>query len=451
MSDRSVELENTTKTPYVFFLLMNLASSKRLSRRTFLKGAGVCLALPYLDAMTPAFAKVRPSANPKRFVAVGNSFGMYPPAFFPTASGRQYDFPELLKPLQPLQSDFTIFSGLDHGLTGGHFGVHSYLSGVLSVDAKSMPDGNISLDQRIAESIGQETRFPSLTVGSDSGLHNGCQMSWTRSGVRVPPITDPRELFNTLFVDDTEEGKQAAAKRMALKKSILDSVREDAESLSRKVGKRDREKLDEYYTAVRDAERSVVQNSQWVHIPKPKAPIEAPIYNGIVEDLPILYELVALALETDSTRIATVEISSEDFDTAALGVSGGYHSISHHGKRPEKIRDLITLEGYQTQQFSLFLERLRRTQATENGESLLNDTVVLFGSGMGNGNSHTNTNLPIIVAGGGFRHGQHISFLEEGRRKAPLSNLYLSIMNRMGIESDTFANSSGTLPYFERA
>jgi hypothetical protein len=430
---------------------MNLAFSKSLSRRTFLKGAGVCLALPYLEAMTPAFAKVRPSASPKRFVAVGNSFGMYPPAFFPTASGANYEFPELLAPLQPLKSDFTIFSGLDHGLTGGHFGVHSYLSGVLSVDAKNMPEGNISLDQRIAESLGQETRFPSLTVGSDSGLHNGCQMSWTRSGVRVPPITDPRELFNILFVEDTEEGKRAAAKRMALKTSILDSVREDAENLTRKVGKRDREKLDEYYTAVRDAERTVEQNSQWIHISKPKAPIEAPQFNGIVEDLPILYELVALALETDSTRIATIEISSEDFDTAALGVSGGYHSISHHGKRPEKIRDLITLEKYQTQQFSRFLDRLRRAQSTENGESLLSDSIVLFGSGMGNGNSHTNTNLPIIVAGGGFRHGQHISFLEEGRRHAPLSNLYLSIMNRMGIDSNAFAMSTGTLPYLETA
>ena len=123
------------------------------------------MALPYLDAMSPAFAKTRPTANPRRFVAVGNSFGMYPPAFFPKATGLKYEFPELLKPLRPLKSDFTIFSGLDHGLTGGHFGVHSYLSGVLSVDAKNMPDGNISLDQRIAESLGHETRFPSLTVG----------------------------------------------------------------------------------------------------------------------------------------------------------------------------------------------------------------------------------------------------------------------------------------------
>jgi len=428
---------------------MNIAFSKHLSRRSFLKGAGVCLALPYLEAMTPAFARSAASPNPKRFVAVGNSFGMYQPAFFPQATGRNFDFPELLSPLSPLQPDFTIFSGLDHGLTGGHFGVHSFLSGVLSVDAKNMPDGNISLDQRIAESLGHETRFPSLAVGSDSGLHNGCQMSWTRSGVRVPPITEPRKLFDTLFVEDSDEGKRSAAQRSALKKSILDSVVDDAQTLSKRVGQRDREKLDEYFTAVRDAERAVVQNSHWIDVPKPKAPIDPPENKGIVQDLPTLYDLIILALETDSTRIATLEISSEGFDTAALGVSGGYHSISHHGKQPDKIRDLITLEKHQTEQFARFLSKLAAKQESDQSESLLKDTIVLFGSGMGNGNSHTNTNLPIMVAGGGFRHGQHLSFLDKGNHKAPLSNLYLSILNRLGIETDYFATSTGTLPDFQ--
>ncbi len=430
---------------------MNIAFSKQLSRRSFLRGAGVCLALPWLEAMTPAFAVAKRSPNPKRFVAVGNSFGMYQPAFFPTEIGSSYAFPELLSPMKSLQRDFTIFSGLDHGLTGGHFGVHSFLSGVLSVDAKNMPDGNISLDQRIAESLGHETRFPSLAVGSDSGLHNGCQMSWTRSGVRVPPITNPRKLFDTLFVEDSTEGKESAARRSALKKSILDSVRDDADSLAHRVGKRDREKLDEYFTAVRDAERAVVQNSHWIDVPKPKAPIDPPESHGIVQDLPTLYDLILLALETDSTRIATLEISSEGFDTSALGVSGGYHSISHHGKQPEKIRDLITLEKHQTQQFARFLQKLGAKQESDQTESLLKDTIVLFGSGMGNGNSHTNTNLPIMVAGGGFRHGQHLSFVEKGRQVAPLSNLYLSILNRLGIESEYFATSTGTLRDFQSA
>jgi len=223
-----------------------IALTQALNRRSFLKGAGVCLALPYLEAMTPLFGATPKSPNPKCFVAVGNSFGMYQPAFFPKETGAHYSFPELLSPLESLKSRFTVFSGLDHGATGGHFGVHSYLSGVLSVDAKSMPDGNISIDQRIAESLGSQTRFPTLTVGCDSGLHNGCQMSWTRSGVRVPPVTEPLTLFNTLFVEDSQEGKRAAARRSALKRSILDSVKDDANQLAQRVSQRDREKLDEY-------------------------------------------------------------------------------------------------------------------------------------------------------------------------------------------------------------
>ncbi|MCB1121913.1 MAG: DUF1552 domain-containing protein, partial [Verrucomicrobiae bacterium] len=159
--------------------------SKHVTRRSFLKSAGVCLTLPALESMFPAFAAAPVRSGPRRFLAVGNSFGMYQPAFFPTSEGADYQMTELLQPLEKLRKSFSVFSNLDHGLTGGHFGVHSFLSGVLKVDAKNMPDGNISLDQRIAEVMGAETRFPSLTVGSVGGLHNGTQMSWTRSGVRV--------------------------------------------------------------------------------------------------------------------------------------------------------------------------------------------------------------------------------------------------------------------------
>lgn len=422
---------------------------RRISRRSFLKGAGVCLALPYLEAMTPAFAAAPSASGPRRFVAIGNSFGMYQPAFFPKAVGPNYAVPELLQPLKALQSDFSVLSGLDHGLTGGHFGVHSFLTGVLNVDSKSMPDGNISLDQRIAESMGSSTRFPTLTVGSSGGLHNGCQMSWTRSGVRVPPITNPRQLFQTLFVDDSEAGKRHAAKRSVLKKSILDSVRSDAEALSRRASSRDREKLDEYFTAVRDAEQAVMQNRHWIDVPKPDAPIEEPRNQGIVADLPVLYDLILLALQTDSTRIATLEISSEGFDTSALGISGGYHSISHHGQQGEKIQDLVKIELHQTQQFARFLSKLKSAQEGERSGSLFDDTIVLFGSGMGNANSHTNTNLPILLSGGGFKHGQHLAYADKKGRRESLSNLYLSIMNRLGIETDYFATSGGTLSGIE--
>jgi hypothetical protein len=430
---------------------VNFCFSKQVSRRSFLKGAGVCLALPALESMFPAFASAPVRKGPRRLIAVGNSFGMYQPSFFPTTTGTDYIAPELLKPLDKLRESFSIFSNLDHGLTGGHFGVHSFLSGVLKVDAKNMPDGNLSVDQRAAEVLGSATRYPTLTVGSRGGLHNGCQMSWTRSGVRVPPITGPRDLFKKLFEQDSEEGKKAAAERSILKKSILDSVLEDANTMSRSVTNRDRDKLDEYLTAVRETELKVDQSQHWIGVAKPAAPIDEPTDKGIVLDLPILYDLIVLALQTDSTRLATLEISSENFDATLLGVDGGYHLTSHHGQQPEKIRDLVKLELYQTENFARFLEKLGSVQDESSGTSLLGDSMVLFGSGLGNANAHTNTDLPIILAGGGFKHGRHIALPKEGYRRVPLSNLYLSILNRMGIEDDYFAHSTGTLRDLETA
>jgi hypothetical protein len=423
--------------------------SKQVSRRSFLKGTGVCLALPALESMFPAFASATVRQGPQRMVIVGNSFGMYQPAFFPKEVGADYVAPELLKPLDGLRKSFSIFSNLDHGLTGGHFGVHSFLSGVLKVDAKNMPDGNISLDQRAAESVGSATRYPTLNVGSSSGLHNGCQMSWTRSGVRVPPITGPRELFKKLFEDDSEGGKREAEKRSVLKKSILDSVLHDANTLSKSVTSKDRDKLDEYFTAVRETEMKVEQSKYWIDVPKPEATIEMPTNKGIVLDLPMLYDLIVLALQTDSTRIATLEISSEDFDASVLGVNSGYHLTSHHGQEESKIRDLVKLELYQTQNFARFLSKLNTIEDETSGTRLLDDSMVLFGSGMGNANSHTNTDLPIILAGGGFKHGQHIALPKESHRRVPLSNLYLSMLKRMGIEDDYFAHSTGTVTQLE--
>ena len=423
--------------------------SKQVSRRSFLKGTGVCLALPALESMFPAFASATVRQGPQRMVIVGNSFGMYQPAFFPKEVGADYVAPELLKPLDGLRKSFSIFSNLDHGITGGHFGVHSFLSGVLKVDAKNMPDGNISLDQRAAESVGSATRYPTLNVGSSSGLHNGCQMSWTRSGVRVPPITGPRELFKKLFEDDSEGGKREAEKRSVLKKSILDSVLHDANTLSKSVTSKDRDKLDEYFTAVRETEMKVEQSKYWIDVPKPEATIEMPTNKGIVLDLPMLYDLIVLALQTDSTRIATLEISSEDFDASVLGVNSGYHLTSHHGQEESKIRDLVKLELYQTQNFARFLSKLNTIEDETSGTRLLDDSMVLFGSGMGNANSHTNTDLPIILAGGGFKHGQHIALPKESHRRVPLSNLYLSMLQRMGIEDDYFAHSTGTVTQLE--
>jgi hypothetical protein len=429
-----------------------------VGRRFFLRAAGVNLALPILDSLSSrtlrsglalsALTPAAPAARPTRMVCIGNAFGFHPPSFFPQREGKDYDLPLLLKPLAPHVRDLTLFSGLDHGTKGGHFGVHSYLSGVRSIEAKSMPEGNISIDQRAAETIGGATRFPSLAVGSADGLHGGCMMSWTRSGVRVPPIQGPNELFRKLFIDDSGSDRGRMKDRSHLQGSILDSVLTGANSLKGRLDSGDQAKLDEYFTSVRDVEKGLELRSRWADIPKPKPPLKEPEDAGLVNDIPVLYDLIALALQTDSTRIATLEIAG-GFEASVLGVKADYHGLSHHGQVQEKIDLLVKLEAYQVEQFARFLTKLKSLD--DGGVSLLNRTMVLFGSGMGNGNAHTLTNLPIILGGGGFRHGEHKVFPQSGPGRAPLCNLFLTMLQRFGLQTNKFAVSSGTLRGLETA
>lgn len=427
-----------------------------LSRRTLLQATGVSIALPSFESLASKPIEAtsrRPSdASPRRMVCIGNMLGFYPDAFWPnppTGAGdanhktpRAADLSPTLSSLKPHRKDLTVIGGLDHGLKGGHFSIHAFLSGVRSIDAKSMPDGNITLDQFAAESIGGQTRFPSLAVGSESGIHGGCQMSWTRAGTRVPPITGPRQLFERLFVGVAKADRQKAADRFRLKESILDAVHGDAKSVSKNLNERDRRKLDEYLNSIREVEKRLELGKQWIDIEKPKATIPPPSNSSMVEDLPLLYDLILMALQTDSTRIATLELGG-DFEARDFGFRSGYHALSHHGKRPEAIDALKKIEAYQVEQFSRFLSKLK---STEQGDSnLLDSTSVLLGSGMGNANSHTNTNLPIVLAGGGFKHGQNLWFDQKDHHRPPLTNLYLSMLQQFGMETERFSNSTGTL------
>ena len=279
-------------------------------------------------------------------VCIGNEFGMYPEAFWPQQDGPDYELTPLLKPLAPHRQDFTLFSHLDHGLKGGHFAVHTFLTGVNAADARTMPEGGISLDQRAAEFVGSQTRFPSLTIGSDDGVHGGPQMSWTRTGTLVPPIPGPRELFTKLFVEDTPAARRKASDRIQLQSSILDAVLGDAKSLKRKLNTNDGQKLDEYFSSVRDVERKLSLDRQWQEIPKPKSDMDLPVNEGLVNDLPRVYDLIALALQTDSTRVAAVEIGGS-FVLRDMGIKKGYHSLSHHGKVRVNIDLLVQAELYQ--------------------------------------------------------------------------------------------------------
>lgn len=414
-----------------------------LNRRFFLRSTGISMALPFLESLTGRVsAKAAAASSPMRMVCIGNLLGFYPPAFFPTKTGADYELPDSVQALKPHQKDFTLYSGLDHGVKGGHFAMSSFLSGVRTADAKGMPEGNITLDQRAAETLGGATRFPTLALGSESGIHGGCLMSWTRSGTRVPPISTPRELFRKLFVSDGAADIAASLDRLDMKGSILDAVQGDAKSLQRHLVQRDKEKLDEYFTSVRDVEKQIELRRKWAHVPKPEAKIDEPNNKDFVSDLPVMYDLIALALQTDSTRIATLEIGG-DFEASTFGLNGGYHGLSHHGQREDAIKGLIKMERYQVEQFARFLEKLKSIQ--DGGGTLLDHSMVLFGSGMGNANSHQNTNLPIILAGGGLKHGEHKAYPANGSGKQPLCNLYLSMLQRFGAEVDKFGTSTGTL------
>jgi hypothetical protein len=420
-----------------------------MNRRTFLlRSLGATLALPKLPSLmasavegNSALQAVKGAGmGARRFVAIGNLLGFQTKQLFPTTTGRDYEKTTLLDPLWENRSQMTVFRGLDHGVKGGHFAVHSFLSGVLNSEAQNRPDGNVTIDQYLAEEVGHQTRFPSLTVGSEGGIHGGCQIAWTKSGVRVPPITNPAELFEKLFVSDSPERQARRMQENEVQGSILDSVMAEAGRLSRQVNQEDKDKLDEYLTSVRDVEKRLELRQRWISQPKPAAPFEKPANRNAVEDLPLLYELITMALQTDSTRIATLEIGG-DFMPQHLGIKKDWHGLSHHGNDPESIANLIALETYQIEHFGKFLTRLAKMNDGER--TLLDSTTVLFGSGMGDGNSHKNSDLPILLAGGGYQHGQFRTVTKEVSHKVPLCNLFVDIAQKMGVEIDSFGSSTG--------
>ena len=426
-----------------------------MDRRSFvLKSVGASLALPGLPSLFAAEAKTATAGaqaavqatkgagvGARRFVGIGNLLGFQQKQFFPEATGKDYALTNLLKPLAENRKHMTVYRGLDHGIKGGHFAVHSFLSGVLNSEAQNRPQGNVSLDQFMADEVGMHTRFPSLTVGSEGGIHGGCQIAWTKSGVRVPPITGPAELFDRLFVSDSKDRQAQRVEENHLQSSILDTVLEDANRLSKRVNSEDKQKLDEYFSSIRDVEKRLELRKRWASHPKPGAPFEKPADANTVDDLPMLYELIALALQTDSTRIATLEIGGS-FLPQNLGIDKSYHGLSHHGNDEEAIKHLITLETYQIAQFNQFLTRLAAIQ--DGDKTLLDSTAVVFGSGMGNAASHQNSDLPIVLAGGGYRHGEFKRVESKGINKVPLCNLFLDIAQGMGVETEAFGTSTGT-------
>jgi hypothetical protein len=417
-------------------------------RRFILKSLTASLALPSLPSLmanvlggnSAVQAAKGAGVGAKRFVAVGNLLGFQVKHLFPETTGPAYEQTTLLKPLWDVRKHLTVYRGLDHGIKGGHFAVHSFLTGVLNSEAQNRPLANISIDQYMADEIGHQTRFPSLTIGSESGIHGGCQIAWTKAGVRVPPISGPAELFDRLFVDDSQARRDRRQHDNRLQASILDSGLADANRLAKQVNREDKAKLDEYFTSIRDVEKRLELRQRWASQPKPGAPFERPANRSRVRDLPMLYELMALALQTDSTRIATLEIGG-DFLPQDLGIDKSHHGLSHHGNDEAAIKHLVALETYQIEQFGKFVERLAKM--ADGDRTLLDSTAVLFGSGIGDANTHKNSDLPIVLAGGGYRHGEFKQLPAAGANKVPLCNLYVDLAQRMGVGIEAFGNSTG--------
>lgn len=417
----------------------------RIDRRQLLRGTGAVVALPFLESLTvpqQASAAEGSAESPMRMVCIGLEYGLYPGDFFPERSGRDYDLPRLLSPLAALKDDFTVFSDLDHpGITGGHQSTHTFLSGIRSDQAKQYPEGNVSVDQRAAESVSAHTRYQSMQVGLGGG-----GVSWTRNGVEIPTIMRLQTMFDALFLETPMSKRKRQANAFAVNRSILDVVGEDAAALKKRISLGDSSKLDEYFTSIREVEKRLEQSEAWLNKPKPKANYKLPKQppTSFTEEVALFYDLMKLALQTDSTRVISMAIHGWNGDSGLSGVTKGYHDLSHHGRDESKLQQLGVIEQFHTSQLARFLNGLKQSQVSHDA-SLLDRTMVLMGSGLGNASSHSNRKLPLLLAGGGFHHGEHKAYPVAGGRQTPACNLYLSMLQRFGVETDRFGTSTGTL------
>jgi hypothetical protein len=412
--------------------------SHHFPRRTFLRGAGVALALPALECMAPAFAAPMPKAGePRRMVAINFELSFHPPNLIPEAAGSDYALTPYLKPLEDLRSDFTIISGSSHSeVDGGHAASKSWLTGAPHPGAANFKN-SISIDQLAARQIGLQTRFAYLNLG-------GGGLSVSANGVAVPANAYPANLFESLFLDGRPDEKSRQIQRLREGQSVLDTVLAGARRMHSRVGRQDQQKLDEYLTSVREAEQQLQKAEEWRHKPKPKVDVDPPRNiqdgNDIINRARQFYDLMYLAILTDSTRLATYSVGDSNAVATLPGVSMNYHDLSHHGQEPEKLKQLGIIESEHVKAFGEFVRRLKA--AKEDESNLLERTMVLMGSHMHSG-GHDNRNLPIVLAGGGFRHGRHFAFDRDNNY--PLANLYVTMLQRLGLEVDRFASSTGKM------
>jgi hypothetical protein len=406
-----------------------------MNRRDFLFAAGACLALP-------ALAKAADKLPPKRLVAIHVPLGMMPYYFFPKAGEASSPYLDLLA---GHRDQFTTFAGLSHpGVDGNHHAGQCFLSGAPHPGQPTFRN-SLSLDQLVAEKIGEDTRFGSLAVAVRQGEHYADSVAISRSGVTLPSEASAEKLYRRLFVAGTPEEKAATMRRIAAGGSVLDLLLDKAKRLEKSSDPRDRARLDQYFQSIRELETRLQRNLAWENRPKPRVdypmPKDIADANEVVARSRLMFDLVRLALQTDSTRVVTLSLSTFSVVPHVPGVKNETHGLTHHGNEPDKIAELRKIEEAQLAVFGEMLAAFRDTR--ETGGNLLDRTQVLYGSCLGNANSHSNQNLPLILAGGGFRHGQHLNF--DTVNNTPLANLYVSMLQGLGVEADKFATSTGTL------
>jgi BMFP domain-containing protein YqiC len=432
-----------------------VSTRRALSRRQFLRGAGIVLSLPFLDSMLPAFAKAAaasggqgPTAKPRRMFAICNNLGLLPEQFFPKQTGRGYALSPYLELLKEHREDFTVFSGVSHpDVDGGHPADICFLTAAPHPGSGGFRN-TISLDQYIGERIGHETRFPSLTLGVN--VQQGVRsLSWTGSGVLIPCEEKAADVFKRLFVQGTPAEVDAQLRKLAQGQSVLDAVGGQAKDLQRSVGARDRDRLDQYFTSVRELERRMEMSKEWEKRPKPKVsatmPLDPASPREYMDKVKLMYDMARLAFETDSTRSISLMLDSVNSPAIELHddtkITDGYHNLSHHGRSEAKIAQLKAIDEWHMKLLAGLFNDLKAVK--EDGDTLFDRTMVLYGTNLGNANTHVTNNLPTLFAGGGFRHGQHLGF--DTNQNYPLPNLFVSMLQRMGIEASKFASSTGTM------
>lgn len=439
--------------------------SWHLDRRTFLLGTGVSLALPYLECMGATTAE-KPEDRPRRFCAMYFPFGVSLPKedseqaswrWFPNGEGRDFEFTESLKPLEAHRQNVSILGGLSHlegRKMGGHDTGDTFLTGAL-LTAKYLRN-TISVDQVAAQYHGDKTRFPSMVLSTDGGVGEPTRastLSYDVKGRPIPALNQPQQIFDRLF-GAGDADLLARRRRLNSASGMLDRVLEDSRSLRTRLGSADREKFDEYLASVRQIEQRVELSQRWLEIPRPELRDEERKLLHLEADdeapklfMRTMYDLIYLAFRTDSTRVATYQIASmADASSKAgkfpqlEGFKGSLHTLAHGWNKPEGAVKLGEWDRFMAEQLGYFLERLSSTEDVQG--SLLDNSVILYGSS--NSQTHNNTNYPLVLAGGrefGLQHGQYRKFAAE----VPMTNLFVTMLNCLGVPGEKFADATGSL------